>query len=163
MIECWLHPAQYRTRHCKDEVGCARRIIFFAHRHGELRAVNPSAVSVGMMQPVSPRSSPPNGMDNMGMLNPGAWPSSPASKLKTARELDFDLEMLALDQYQQKLSTRCPTTRTRRGQAGAWGTPNGGLGSPHAAASPARNMPDYTDLLGHGHGHACCPSSTHCR
>jgi hypothetical protein len=29
----------------------------------------------------------------------------------------------------------------------SWGAPNGGLGSPHAAASPARNMPDYTDLL----------------
>lgn len=35
-----------------------------------------------------------------GMLNPG-WPSSRASRLKTAladRELDFDLELLALDQ-----------------------------------------------------------------
>ncbi|CAM0958116.1 unnamed protein product [Alopecurus aequalis] len=146
VFECWLHPAQYRTRLCKDEVGCARRICFFAHRRDELRAVNPSAVSVGMMQPVSPRSSPPNGMDSMGMLNPGAWPSSPASRLKTARELDFDLEMLALDQYQQKLFDK--VSNGAHSPRASWGAPNGGLGSPHAASSPARNMPDYTDLLG---------------
>uniref|UniRef100_A0ACD5W2P6 Uncharacterized protein n=1 Tax=Avena sativa TaxID=4498 RepID=A0ACD5W2P6_AVESA len=147
VFECWLHPAQYRTRLCKDEVGCARRICFFAHRRDELRSVNPSAVSVGMMQPVSPRSSPPNGMDNgMGMLNPGAWPSSPASRLKTARELDFDLEMLALDQYQQKLFDK--VSNSAHSPRASWGAPNGGLGSPRAAASPGRNMPDYTDLLG---------------
>ncbi|KAM0876749.1 hypothetical protein ACQ4PT_035967 [Festuca glaucescens] len=146
VFECWLHPAQYRTRLCKDEVGCARRICFFAHRRDELRSVNPSAVSVGMMQPVSPRSSPPNGMDTMGMLNPGAWPSSPASRLKTARELDFDLEMLALDQYQQKLFDK--VSNSAHSPRASWGAPNGGLGSPHAAGSPARNMPDYTDLLG---------------
>jgi hypothetical protein len=28
----------------------------------------------------------------------------------------------------------------------SWGVPNGGLGSPHAAASPVMKMPDYTDL-----------------
>ncbi|XP_047096386.1 zinc finger CCCH domain-containing protein 33-like [Lolium rigidum] len=141
VFECWLHPAQYRTRLCKDEVGCARRICFFAHRRDELRSVNPSAVSVGMMQPVSPRSSPPNG----GM----AWPSSPAGRLKTARELDFDLEMLALDQYQQKLFDKV-STNAHSPRATWGGAPNAGLGSPHAAAgSPARNMPpDYTDLLG---------------
>ncbi|KAM3406811.1 hypothetical protein ACQJBY_000715 [Aegilops geniculata] len=145
VFECWLHPAQYRTRLCKDEVGCARRICFFAHRRDELRSVNPSAVSVGMMQPVSPRSSPPNGMD-MGMLNPAGWPSSPVSRLKTARELDFDLEMLALDQYQQKLFDK--VSNNAHSPRASWGAPNGGLGSPHAAGSPARNMPDYTDLLG---------------
>ncbi|VAH13695.1 unnamed protein product [Triticum turgidum subsp. durum] len=134
-----------RTRLCKDEVGCARRICFFAHRRDELRSVNPSAVSVGMMQPVSPRSSPPNGMD-MGMLNPAGWPSSPVSRLKTARELDFDLEMLALDQYQQKLFDK--VSNNAHSPRASWGAPNGGLGSPHAAGSPARNMPDYTDLLG---------------
>ena len=69
--------------------------------------MNPSAVSVGMQPTVSsPHSSPPNGLHmGGGMLNP-AWPSSPASRLKNAfagRELDFDLELLALDQYQQKL------------------------------------------------------------
>ncbi|CAN6349588.1 unnamed protein product [Urochloa humidicola] len=151
VFECWLHPAQYRTRLCKDEVGCARRICFFAHKPDELRAVNPSAVSVGMQPPVSsPRSSPPNGLDMGAMLggvNP-AWPSSPASRLKTAlaagRELDFDLELLALDQYQQKLFDKVSSPRA----AASWGSA-GGIGSPlPAAAPPARAVPDYTDLLG---------------
>lgn len=144
VFECWLHPAQYRTRLCKDEVGCARRICFFAHKPEELRAVNPSAVSVGMQPAVSsPRSSPPNGLD-MGMLNPAAWPSSPAARLKTAlagRELDFDLELLALDQYQQqqKLFDKVSSPR-----AGGWGS-----ASPLTAAPPpARTVPDYADLLG---------------
>ncbi|PAN17056.1 hypothetical protein PAHAL_3G104600 [Panicum hallii] len=143
VFECWLHPAQYRTRLCKDEVGCARRICFFAHKPEELRAVNPSAVSVGMQPAVSsPRSSPPNGLD-MGMLNP-AWPSSPASRLKTAlagRELDFDLELLALDQYQQKLFDKVSSPRASWGSAG-------GIGSQLPAAAPSRTVPDYTDLLG---------------
>ncbi|KAG2616169.1 zinc finger CCCH domain-containing protein 33-like [Panicum virgatum] len=139
VFECWLHPAQYRTRLCKDEVGCARRICFFAHKPEELRAVNPSAVSVGMQPAVS---SPPNGLD-MGMLHP-AWPSSPASRIKTAlagRELDFDLELLALDQYQQKLFDKVSSPRASWGSAG-------GIGSPLPTAAPARTMPDYTDLLG---------------
>jgi hypothetical protein len=144
VFECWLHPAQYRTRLCKDEVGCARRICFFAHKRDELRAVNPSAVSVGM-QPVvsSPRSSPPNGQLDMAMLNP-AWPSSPASRLKTTRELDFDLEMLALDQYQKKKFDKVSNASS---PMAGWGAA-GGLGSPHAAPPLARNVPDYTDLLG---------------
>jgi hypothetical protein len=129
----------YRTRLCKDKVGCACRICFFCYRRDELLAVNPSIFSVGMMQPVSPRSSPPNGMDNMGMLNSGAWPSSPASRLKTAQELNFDLEMLALDQYQQKLFDKVSNSAN---------SPRASWGSPHAAASPGRNMLDYTNLLG---------------
>ncbi|CAA6654769.1 unnamed protein product [Spirodela intermedia] len=32
VFECWLHPAQYRTRLCKDETGCTRRVCFFAHK-----------------------------------------------------------------------------------------------------------------------------------
>ncbi|KAG8084479.1 hypothetical protein GUJ93_ZPchr0010g10968 [Zizania palustris] len=134
VFECWLHPAQYRTRLCKDEVGCARRICFFAHKPDELRAVNPSAVSVGMQPVSSPRSSPPNGFDMAAaMLNP-AWPSSPASRLKTAlgaRELDFDLGMLALDQYQQKLFDKVSNAA-----------------SPRASWGAARTVPDFTDLLG---------------
>ncbi|KAG6393531.1 hypothetical protein SASPL_147774 [Salvia splendens] len=37
VFESWLHPAQYRTRLCKDETGCARKVCFFAHRPDELR------------------------------------------------------------------------------------------------------------------------------
>ncbi|AQK95313.1 Zinc finger CCCH domain-containing protein 29 [Zea mays] len=134
VFECWLHPAQYRTRLCKDEVGCARRICFFAHKREELRAVNPSAVSVGMqMQPtVSPP--PPSGLGDM--LSPAAWPSSPASRLNKAalgggRDLD-------LDQYQHMLFDTVSSPRANWGSAG-------GIGSP---LPPARAVPDYADLLG---------------
>ncbi|KAE8679429.1 Zinc finger CCCH domain-containing protein 30 [Hibiscus syriacus] len=53
VFECWLHPAQYRTRLCKDGTSCARRVCFFAHTPEELR---PLYVSTGSGVP-SPRSS----------------------------------------------------------------------------------------------------------
>ncbi|XP_019178447.1 PREDICTED: zinc finger CCCH domain-containing protein 66-like isoform X2 [Ipomoea nil] len=52
IFECWLHPAQYRTRMCKDESSCNRRVCFFAHRPEELR---PLYASIGSAVP-SPRS-----------------------------------------------------------------------------------------------------------
>ncbi|TYG53514.1 hypothetical protein ES288_D09G115800v1 [Gossypium darwinii] len=52
IFECWLHPAQYRTRLCKDETNCNRRVCFFAHKAEELR---PVYVSTGSAVP-SPRS-----------------------------------------------------------------------------------------------------------
>lgn len=52
VFECWLHPAQYRTRLCKDGTACARRVCFFAHTSEELR---PLYVSTGSAVP-SPRS-----------------------------------------------------------------------------------------------------------
>ncbi|KAL3518055.1 hypothetical protein ACH5RR_020644 [Cinchona calisaya] len=52
IFECWLHPAQYRTRLCKDETNCARRVCFFAHKTEELR---PLYASTGSAVP-SPRS-----------------------------------------------------------------------------------------------------------
>ncbi|KAK4798945.1 hypothetical protein SAY86_024310 [Trapa natans] len=52
VFECWLHPAQYRTRLCKDGTSCARRVCFFAHTEQELR---PLYVSTGSAVP-SPRS-----------------------------------------------------------------------------------------------------------
>ncbi|KAF7121022.1 hypothetical protein RHSIM_Rhsim13G0068400 [Rhododendron simsii] len=52
IFECWLHPAQYRTRLCKDETGCSRRVCFFAHKPEELR---PLYASTGSGMP-SPRS-----------------------------------------------------------------------------------------------------------
>jgi ankyrin repeat protein len=55
VFECWLHPAQYRTRLCKDGTNCARRVCFFAHTVEELR---PLYVSTGSAVP-SPRSSTP--------------------------------------------------------------------------------------------------------
>ncbi|XP_068668144.1 zinc finger CCCH domain-containing protein 66-like [Aristolochia californica] len=53
VFECWLHPAQYRTRLCKDETSCTRRVCFFAHKPEELRPLYPST---GSAVP-SPRSS----------------------------------------------------------------------------------------------------------
>ncbi|CAA2964144.1 zinc finger CCCH domain-containing 30-like [Olea europaea subsp. europaea] len=52
VFECWLHPAQYRTRLCKDGTSCARQVCFFAHTPEELR---PLYVSTGSGVP-SPRS-----------------------------------------------------------------------------------------------------------
>lgn len=52
VFECWLHPAQYRTRLCKDGTSCARQVCFFAHTQEELR---PLYVSTGSGVP-SPRS-----------------------------------------------------------------------------------------------------------
>lgn len=52
VFECWLHPAQYRTRLCKDGTGCDRQVCFFAHTPDELR---PLYVSTGSGVP-SPRS-----------------------------------------------------------------------------------------------------------
>ncbi|KAM6578248.1 hypothetical protein CsatB_030085 [Cannabis sativa] len=65
IFECWLHPAQYRTRLCKDETGCQRRVCFFAHKHEELR---PLYASTGSAVP-SPRSFAGSSLD-MGSISP---------------------------------------------------------------------------------------------
>ncbi|KAA8520244.1 hypothetical protein F0562_014500 [Nyssa sinensis] len=75
VFECWLHPAQYRTRLCKDGISCARRVCFFAHMVEELR---PLYVSTGCAAP-SPRStaSIASAMDMAAALS--LLPSSPSS------------------------------------------------------------------------------------
>lgn len=45
IFESWLHPAQYRTRLCKDGVNCMRRVCFFAHTKEELRPLYMSSSS----------------------------------------------------------------------------------------------------------------------
>ncbi|GFY90466.1 CCCH-type zinc finger protein with ARM repeat domain-containing protein [Actinidia rufa] len=72
VFECWLHPAQYRTRLCKDGTSCERRVCFFAHTPEELR---PLYVSTGSAAP-SPRSNATSAsvMDMLSLL-----PSSPSS------------------------------------------------------------------------------------
>ncbi|XP_031500093.1 zinc finger CCCH domain-containing protein 30-like [Nymphaea colorata] len=77
VFECWLHPAQYRTRLCKDGTNCTRRVCFFAHTSDELR---PLYVSTGSAVP-SPRSSASNldmaaAMANMNLGPPGSPSSS---------------------------------------------------------------------------------------
>ncbi|KAL0303840.1 UNVERIFIED_CONTAM: Zinc finger CCCH domain-containing protein 29 [Sesamum radiatum] len=59
VFESWLHPAQYRTRLCKDETGCSRKVCFFAHKPEELR---PLYASTGSAMP-SPKSLSANSMD----------------------------------------------------------------------------------------------------
>ena len=69
IFECWLHPAQYKTRLCK-ETGCTRRVCFFAHNVEDLR---PVYASTGSAMP-SPRSysvsSPP--LDPFTLGSPSA-------------------------------------------------------------------------------------------
>ncbi|KAG4393670.1 hypothetical protein GLYMA_03G138600v4 [Glycine max] len=123
VFECWLHPAQYRTRLCKDGTNCARRVCFFAHTNEELR---PLYVSTGSAVP-SPRSgAPSSAMDfvtamTMSPSSPSiAWsqPNIPAlhlpgsnfhsSRLRSslnARDIsmdDFDLLLPDYDQHQQQ-------------------------------------------------------------
>lgn len=117
VFESWLHPAQYRTRLCKDETSCARKVCFFAHKREELR---PLYASTGSAMP-SPKSGPldlqttlsplmmpntstPPGSPSITCSSP-MWQTPPAlqlpgSRLKTgysARDVDLDLEMLGLD------------------------------------------------------------------
>ncbi|KAK4372164.1 hypothetical protein RND71_007548 [Anisodus tanguticus] len=75
VFECWLHPAQYRTRLCKDGTSCARRVCFFAHTTEELR---PLYVSTGSAVP-SPRSAAcaASVMDMAAALN--LFPGSPSA------------------------------------------------------------------------------------
>jgi hypothetical protein len=75
VFECWLHPAQYRTRLCKDGTSCNRRVCFFAHIPEELR---PLYVSTGSAVP-SPRSaaSTANVMDMAAAMS--LFPGSPSS------------------------------------------------------------------------------------
>ncbi|XP_042010209.1 zinc finger CCCH domain-containing protein 30-like [Salvia splendens] len=76
VFECWLHPAQYRTRLCKDGTSCARQVCFFAHTQEELR---PLYVSTGSGVP-SPRSvaSTASFMDMAAALS--LLPGSPTSQ-----------------------------------------------------------------------------------
>jgi len=47
VFEYWLHPTKYRTQLCNDEMGCRRKVCFFAHCLDELRvpAAYPRALS----------------------------------------------------------------------------------------------------------------------
>jgi hypothetical protein len=72
VFESWLHPAQYRTRLCKDEIGCSRKVCFFAHKREELR---PLYASTGSAIP-SPKSVSVNSSD-LTTLSPLSLGSSP--------------------------------------------------------------------------------------
>ncbi|XP_004500271.1 zinc finger CCCH domain-containing protein 66 [Cicer arietinum] len=126
IFECWLHPAQYRTRLCKDETECTRRVCFFAHKPEELRplyastgsalpsprSVDPytlnspsSLIQRASTPPLTPSaaSSPMNGtMLWQTQLHSAAVPTlqMPRSRLKTSlnvRDTDLDMELLELE------------------------------------------------------------------
>ncbi|KAF7830936.1 zinc finger CCCH domain-containing protein 29 [Senna tora] len=80
VFESWLHPAQYRTRLCKDETGCSRKVCFFAHKPEELR---PVYASTGSAMP-SPKSFSASALDTTAM-SPLALSSSsvPMSTVST--------------------------------------------------------------------------------
>ncbi|XP_073130044.1 zinc finger CCCH domain-containing protein 29-like isoform X2 [Henckelia pumila] len=120
VFESWLHPAQYKTRLCKEEMACVRKVCFFAHKPEELR---PVYHSTGSAMP-SPKSGSVNPMDvtNLSSLSPSvtcsspmggsAWQNKmnlltppalqlPGSRLKTtfsARDVDLEMEFLGLEQ-----------------------------------------------------------------
>ncbi|KAI4384536.1 hypothetical protein MLD38_002677 [Melastoma candidum] len=75
VFESWLHPAQYRTRLCKDETGCSRRVCFFAHKPEELR---PVYASTGSAMP-SPKSYSTVGLDMSTLSAISLGSSSPMS------------------------------------------------------------------------------------
>ncbi|KAG2309467.1 hypothetical protein Bca52824_029215 [Brassica carinata] len=126
VFECWLHPAQYRTRLCKDGTGCARRVCFFAHVPEELRPLYESTGSAVLsprsnaadyaaalsLLPGSPSAmsplSPSSGGNNNGM----SWPQPnvpalqlPGSNLRSSRlRSSFNArdEMNMLAEYEQQ-------------------------------------------------------------
>ncbi|KAK7276404.1 hypothetical protein RIF29_17543 [Crotalaria pallida] len=79
VFESWLHPAQYRTRLCKDETGCNRKVCFFAHKPEELR---PVYASTGSAMP-SPKSYSASGLDMTSMSPLSLSSSLPMSTVST--------------------------------------------------------------------------------
>nr|XP_043632757.1 zinc finger CCCH domain-containing protein 29-like [Erigeron canadensis] len=135
VFESWLHPAQYRTRLCKDETGCARKVCFFAHKVEELRPLYAStgsavpspksgavgSMEMGSMSPLGIGSTPPMS-PSIGpsvVNNNNMWQNKfvhitppalqlPGSRLKTslhARDLEVELEMLQRQQMIDDLSS----------------------------------------------------------
>nr|XP_043636518.1 zinc finger CCCH domain-containing protein 66-like [Erigeron canadensis] len=120
IFECWLHPAQYRTRLCKDEVGCNRKVCFFAHKHEELRPLHPSTGSAVLsprsladISSISPFSlGSPSVMIPSSSTQQPLWSnqSSPTMKVfnnrfrttPSVQDLDFEAELIKMDQYRQQ-------------------------------------------------------------
>ncbi|KAL8225138.1 hypothetical protein R6Q57_017695 [Mikania cordata] len=132
IFECWLHPAQYRTRLCKDEVGCTRKVCFFAHKPEELRPLHPSTgsavvspgslsdissvspFSIGSLSVLMPQSSTPPVTPGGSSPRAGlVWSnhSTPIQKVFSSRfrtelsnqDLDLEAELMLMDRYRQQL------------------------------------------------------------
>eukprot|EP00897_Mesotaenium_endlicherianum_P005883 jgi/Mesen1/5322/ME000265S04477 len=86
VFESWLHPAQYRTRLCKDGTACARRVCFFAHTSEELRPLyNNATITTPGSSSASSSSSRLLSFSTADMrsmsLSPDLPPASPSSVL----------------------------------------------------------------------------------
>ena len=72
IFECWLHPAQYRTRLCKDGTRCTRKVCFFAHKPEQLRPLYASTGSA-LPSPTSYSNSPSSSsMDSFTLISPSS-------------------------------------------------------------------------------------------
>ncbi|CAL0315768.1 unnamed protein product [Lupinus luteus] len=110
VFESWLHPAQYRTRLCKDETGCNRKVCFFAHKPEELRPVyastgsampspksySASALDMTSMSPLSLSSSLPMSTVSTPPMSPLAASSSPKSGNLWQNKINFTPPSLQL-------------------------------------------------------------------
>ncbi|CAN0854814.1 Zinc finger CCCH domain-containing protein 66 [Linum grandiflorum] len=124
IFECWLHPAQYRTRLCKDETNCTRRVCFFAHKTEELRPLYPSTGSavptptttsysgfdIGSLTLSTPPLTSPGGGGSpwsTASVIPAPPPALqlPGSRLKSslsARDIDVDVELLGMEAHRRR-------------------------------------------------------------
>ncbi|KAI3815976.1 hypothetical protein L1987_15660 [Smallanthus sonchifolius] len=130
VFESWLHPAQYKTRLCKDEAGCARKVCFFAHKVDELRPLyastgsaipspksgfssssmspsqNSSPMALSTTPPMSPSISPANGWqthNKMNHLTPPTLQLSGSRLRTTVNARDMELQSLRTQQKQRQL------------------------------------------------------------
>ncbi|KAL8041478.1 hypothetical protein ABFX02_10G167800 [Erythranthe guttata] len=95
VFECWLHPAQYRTRLCKDGTSCSRRVCFFAHKQEELRPLYVSTCS-GVASPRSIAASP----------SPFTPPMSPSNQNVPALHLPGSSNLLSSSRLRSSLNAR---------------------------------------------------------
>ncbi|KAJ3674842.1 hypothetical protein LUZ60_005458 [Juncus effusus] len=154
VFESWLHPAQYRTRLCKDGTGCDRRVCFFAHTAEELRplyvatgsavpsprsvvAMEMAAVALGLVPPGSP-SSVNNGHGHGHFMPPGSpsWANNnnggnnsnlQASRLRaslSARDMPVDELSLILDL--EKMNDLCLNSPNPKNNIGGLSSPMAG-------------------------------------
>ncbi|CAL5203052.1 unnamed protein product [Lathyrus oleraceus] len=97
VFESLLHPLQYRTRLCKDETRCSRKVCFFAHKHEELR---PLYASTGSAMP-SLESLPVSNVSTPGQ-SPLVAASSPNSGKLWQNKINLTPPSLQLPNRQLK-------------------------------------------------------------
>ncbi|KAL9164953.1 hypothetical protein ABFS82_06G138900 [Erythranthe guttata] len=102
IFECWLHPAVYKTRLCKEETCCTRKVCFFAHSLDELRPLNDSTGSAM----TSGQSIPVNSLEltspsPQAMMSPLSATSQNRAGF-SAREVDLDVGLLGLEKIRMQ-------------------------------------------------------------